>query len=493
MKILHVASENAPYAQVGGLSQAVSFMARATRNLGHDVRIFIPKYGVMDTKKYAMRMDTEGLPIPTGYSKGSKFPHQLICNVKYREQDQFYTPTYFLENREYFELRANVYGYSDEHIRFYLLSMGCLEWLLTQQQKGGWLPDIIHAHDWHAGYLVEATKKNPRYKKALQKIKVLYTVHNFRHQGNHEYQYEKKSDNGKELLLPIFAAAMQNQNPLLRGIIYADHINTVSKTYAKEVQTKEFGEGLHRYLKRYAYKLSGIANGIDTKEMNPETDPHIVSNFNAKNLGARKANKAALQKHFQLPVAEDIPVIAYVGRLAAQKGIELILKTLERVETLPKSQFIFLGGGDKNYSNDLMALCQRYPTRIAAILEKDFILPRKIFAGSDMVLVPSRFEPGGIVAMEALRYGSVPIVADTGGLSETITGFDGTRLTGNGFLHERGNQWSFFVALISALQVYAIEDVWSQLVKNAMAGDFSWDHTALEYQKLYKQLLKPSR
>lgn len=491
MKILFVASEDAPYALVGGLSQAVSFLARAVGKLGHDVRVFLPKYGIIDEKKYPTRLDTESLAVPTGSSKESKFPQELLCNVKYRDQDPFYSPTYFLENREYFELRANIYGYADEHIRFYLLSLGCLEWLLVQKDKGGWMPDIIHAHDWHTGYLVELIKKDPRYKKTLKKIKVLYTVHNFRHQGNHEFQYEAKSDNGKKPLLPIFEPSMQQQNSMLRGIINADHVNTVSKKYAQEVQTKEFGEGLHTYLKRFAYKLSGIANGIDTEEINPETDPHIISNFNSKNLAARKANKAVLQKHFQLPVAENIPVIAYVGRLAAQKGIELILKTLEHIETLPRSQFIFLGDGEKNYSNDLVELCQRYPTRIAAILQKDFILPRKIFAGSDMLLVPSRFEPGGIVAMEALRYGSVPIVADTGGLSETITGFDGTRLTGNGFLHERKNQWSFFVALISALQIYAIEDVWSHLVKNALACDFSWDHTALEYQKLYRHLIKP--
>jgi len=488
MKILYVASEDAPYALVGGLSQAVSFMARAVAKLGHDARVFIPKYGVIDEKKYPMGMETKGLAVPTGAGKGSKFPHVLLCNVKYRDQSTFYAPTYFLENREYFELRANVYGYSDEHIRFYLLSLGCLEWLLAQKAKKGWMPDIIHAHDWHTGYIVELLKKDPRYKKALQKIKVLYTIHNFRHQGNHEFLYEVKSDKGKEALLPIFQRKMQNQNPMLRGIIYADRVNTVSRTYAKEVQTKEFGEGLHRQLKSHAYKLSGIANGIDTQEMNPQTDPHIVSNFNSKNLAPRKANKAALQKHFQLPVAANIPVIAYVGRLAAQKGIELILKTLEDIETLPASQFIFLGGGEKSYSNDLVELCRRYPARIAAILQKDFILPRKIFAGSDMLLVPSRFEPGGIVAMEALRYGCVPIVANTGGLSETISAFNGSRLTGNGFLHERGNRLSFQVALISALQVYAIPEVWARLVKNALLSDFSWDRTALEYQKLYKQL-----
>lgn len=488
MKILMVASENSPYAQVGGLSQAVSFLARAMSKLGNDVRVFIPKYAVIDTKRYTLQLDAHALAIPTG-AKNSKLPKELICNVLFREQDSYCPPTYFLENREYFELRANVYGYGDEHVRFYLLSLGCLEWLLQQQETKGWVPDIIHAHDWHTGYLVEQIKKNPRYKKQLGHIKVLYTIHNFKHQGNHQYKFDPKPDTGKTDLLPILDKHMQRQNPLLRGIIYADAVNTVSRKHALEVQTKEFGEGLDSCLKKYAYKLSGIANGIDTKEMDPETDAHIASNYNAKKIARRRPNKATLQKLFKLPVADDIPVISYVGRLSSQKGVELILKTLESIEELPKSQFIFLGSGEERYYNELNKLKAKYPTRVAALFRSDFLLPRKIFAGSDILLVPSQFEPGGIVAMEGLRYGCIPVAADTGGLSETVTAFDAARGTGNGFLHERGNSTSFFVALVSALQLYAIPEVWNTLVVNALASDFSWDSTALQYQKLYKNLL----
>src|SRR3990167_5741464 len=171
MKILFVASEHSPYAQVGGLSQAVSFLSRAVSKLGDDVRLFIPKYGVIDSKKYAMRIETEKLSVPTFAAKNQKLPAELICNVLVRDTDPLYPPTYFLENREYYELRANVYGYADEHIRFYLLSLGCLEWLLLQKEKGGWVPDVLHAHDWHTGYLVELLRKHPRYKKALGNVK----------------------------------------------------------------------------------------------------------------------------------------------------------------------------------------------------------------------------------------------------------------------------------------------------------------------------------
>lgn len=490
MKILIVASENAPYAQTGGLSQAISFLARALAKLGNDVRIFMPKYGVIDEKKYAMDMDMEGLRVPTGHPKGSKFLKELICNVKFRSRDEFYAPTYFLENREYYELRANVYGYSDEHIRFSLLSHGCLEWILSNKKTGGWVPDIIHANDWHTGYLPEALKKNARYKKALAGIKVLYTIHNLKYQGNYNFRHADKNDDGTKPQLPMFDAKMRMQNPMLRGMLNADWINTVSHKHAQEVQSKEYGEGLDQTLRKYAYKLSGIANGIDTLSMNPETDKHITENFNSKHLERRKQNKAALQHYFKLPVEEDVPVVAYIGRLSAQKGIDLILQVLANIESLPSAQFIFLGAGDESYYMEIKKLAHAYPTRVAAHLQNDFLLPRKIFAGSDLLLVPSLFEPGGIVAMEALRYGCVPLVADTGGLSETIQKFDPRTLVGNGFLHERKNMWSLFVALVSALQIYAIPDIWKKLVTNALASDFSWDHTALEYQKLYKQLVK---
>lgn len=491
MKILFIAAENAPYTQVGGLSQAVSFLARAVRKLGHDARVFTPKYGIVNTRKYRMATETQALLIPTGQKKGNKLPSELVCNVKQRISDPIFPPTYFLENKEYYEQRANVYGYGDDHVRFYLLSLGCLEWLLSQKQKGGWVPDVLHAHDWHAGYIVELIKKHPRYKKALKNIRVLYTIHNFRHQGNNDFLYATDPDNGKKPLLSMLDPHMKMQNPMLRAMLHADHVNTVSKNYALEVRTKELGEGLEKYTKRIAYKMSGITNGIDTTEMDPATDAHIVSNFNLKKFDARRPNKAVLQRHFKLPVSDSVPVVAFVGRLAGQKGVDLIFKVLEHIEALPPVQFIFLGGGDDSLISEVTRLCEQHPAQVAAIPHLDFILPRKVFAGSDILLIPSRFEPGGIVAMEGLRYGAVPIVSDTGGLSETISEFNPGLGTGNGFLHERNDMWGLFVQLISALQIYAIPDVWSTLVKNAMACDFSWDHTAIEYEKLYKLTRKP--
>ena len=490
MNILFVAAENAPYAQVGGLSQAVSFLARAVKKQGHDVRVFMPKYGVIKTQKFPMEVDMLALSVPTTGRPKGKFPTRLVCNVLRRMDDKIFVPNYFLENLEYYELRANVYGYADEHIRFYLLSMGCLEWLLEQHRLGAWLPDIIHAHDWHTGYLVNALKTKHRYKAVLGHIKVLYTVHNFKHQGNFDFKYAPKPATGKGPLLPMFHPGMQMQNPMLRGLLSADRVNTVSLTHAMEIQTSEFGEGLQEHLKKLGRRFSGIPNGVDVKTMNPATDSHIVSRYTEKSLEKRKPNKLALQKYFKLPVDQSIPVVSYIGRLATQKGIETIFAALEHLDSFPKVQFIFLGGGDDVFRSELARLVKAHPKQIAAVLHGDFILPRKIFAGSDILLMPSTFEPGGIVAMEALRYGCVPLVADTGGLSETVQPFNPVTLTGNGFLHVRKDTWSFVVMLAAALQLYAIPAIWKHIVKNGMAGDFSWDHTALKYNQLYTELLK---
>lgn len=487
MKILFVASENAPYAQVGGLSQVISFLARSLKKSGADTRIFMPKYGVIKPRKYKMSVILEGLEVPTGHTHGPN-PQKLICNVKKIAKPGIYAPTYLLENKEYFELRANAYGYSDDQIRFYLLSLGALEWLLSNQKSKQWLPDVIHAHDWHTGYLVESIKKNPRYK-PLRHIKVLYTIHNFLHQGNHDFRFSANPDTGKTPLLPCFDTNMRLQNPLLRGVIYADHVNTVSKKHASEVQTKEFGEGLQKYLKKYSFKLSGIANGIDTTEMDPLKDKHVKFHYSASKLGARLKNKSVLQKAFGLPLIPDIPLVAYIGRYSAQKGIELILRALEHIGELPEAQYIFLGGGDASYCTELSNLASEHPKRISAKLQLDFKLSRKLFAGSDIVLIPSRFEPGGIVAMEALRYGAVPLASNTGGLTESVIPYSPENKTGNGFLHKRKDLWSFYTQLVSALQLYHIKPEWNRLIQNGMRADHSWDNTAKKYVKLYKELL----
>lgn len=486
-----VASEVAPYSTVGGLSQVVYFLANSLIKLGHDVRVFSAKYGKIQPKKPFKRV-LRHLKVPTGY-QGKAYPRELTCNVVTNRIGPL--KVYFLENREYFELRSNVYEYSDDNIRFFLLSRGCLEWLKSQRSKKLWLPQIIHIHDWHTGYLAEDLRTNQCYRRKFYRLPILFTVHNFHMQGKINFQLlpKKQQDTGQGNLKHFFDDKLIQQNSLLRGIIYADWVNTVSETHAREILTQGYDEGLEKTLNRYRGKLSGILNGIDTKEFNPLTDPLIKQNYSRKSLYLRKKNKADLQLKFGLPVNERIPILAYSGRLSKQKGIDLLLECLPKLAAEFNFQCIILGKENLTYGQELQKLKDKYPDRISLHLYPDFKLPRKIFAGADMMLLPSLFEPCGIVAIEALRYGAVPIVRRTGGLSDIVTDFVPETMTGNGFVFKKPSSWALFAAVVRGIQLYHVPYVWRKLIENAMAGNFSWDKAAVEYENLYKRVLKLRR
>jgi len=491
MRILMVASEVAPYSTVGGLSQVVYFLANSLIKLGHDVRIFSAKYGVIQPKKPFKRVLWH-IKIPTGY-QGKSYPQELICNVVTNQIGPL--KVYFLENREYFELRSNVYEYTDDNIRFFLLSRGCLEWLKSQHSKKLWLPQIIHIHDWHTGYLSEDLRTNQRYLREFYRLPTLFTVHNFHLQGRMNFQLlpKKQQDTGQGNLKHFFHDKLIQQNSLLRGIIYADWVNTVSETYAREILTQAYGEGLEKTLNRYRGKISGILNGIDTREFNPLTDPLIKQNYSRSSLYLRKENKAELQLKFSLPVNEHIPILAYSGRLSKQKGIDLLLECLPKLASEFSFQCIILGQENQTYGQELQKLRDKYPDKISLHLYSDFKLPRKIFAGADIILLPSLFEPCGIVAIEALRYGAIPIVRKTGGLSDIVTDFSPETMIGNGLVFKKPNAWALFAAVVRGVQLYHVPHVWRKLIENAMGGNFSWDKAATEYGNLYQRILRLRR
>ena len=503
MRILFVTAEVGPFVSVGGLSQVSYFLPNSLLKLGDDVRIFTPKFGAMDPPKseneaedktlskhrWKLMMELEGLRVPLKTSNGKD---DLICNVK-SHHTEGRVKTYFLENREYYELRANVFGYRDDHIRFLLMSKGCLEWLMLEKEKeNGWWPDIIHCNDWHSAYLIELAKRSPRYKNIFSDVKIVLTVHNFVYQGNFDFKYcnIEDRDDGKHALLPLLDPRMHTQNPLLRGILHADAISTVSSTHAKEVLTKEYGEGLHQVLQKRKSRLVGILNGLDTNTFNPKKDTSIKARFNLSNYeSARATNKAALQKLFKLPVKPESFLMGYVGRLAQQKGINLITSMLPHLLTeYPNIQLVVLGGGDETDRTKLMQLQSSFPSQIGLHLMPDFLMPRKVFAGADTLLLPSMFEPGGIVALEALRYGAVPIVRRTGGLNDIIVDFEPTNQSGNGFSFSSKTDWALYGAIVSALTTFQNKKVWSRLVENCLQADFSWEHVATEYQKWYRHV-----
>lgn len=542
MKILFVSAEVAPYVSVGGLSQVMYFLPRSLMKQGHDVRVFTAKYGAMakgdgDEKPWDYVMDTEGVRVPIRHDNGKHNPDIDLLMLEERrnksalefggvgpdvdpetENDSNFDgeitsdvlfiqpkkkndpPTYVVENQEYFGLRANVFGYADDHTRFAVLSKTCLEWLLIQYErrqageKNVWWPDIINCHDWHTSYVIDLARRDERYRKVLAAVPIVLTVHNFRYQGNDEYRYSPDSakDNGLKPLAALTSKMLQHQNALKRGLLFADAINTVSPTHAIEVLTPEYAEGLEDVLERTRGKLRGILNGIDTNEFNPATDPHVHKRFSKRFFAAARAeNKKDLQRFFKLPVDASKPVLASVGRLSPQKGWDLMLETLPPLLTeYPEVQLMVVGTGDDAYSDALLQLREKFPEQVGLHLQQDFELPRRIFSGSDIVLMPSMFEPGGIVALEAMRYGAVPLVRRTGGLNDSIEDFNPITGGGTGFSFTTKNSWALYGAIVEALAVYRHPKVWQHLVRNCLTADFSWDHAARDYKEWYTRVIR---
>jgi len=480
VKVLFISAEVAPYVSVGGLSQVMYFLPRALKQLGNDLRVFTARYGSMSEWKLKPEIsDLKILP-------------SLTCSVSSFAGRKDEPETFFLENNEYFGMRENVFGYKDDHVRFYLLSIGCLEWLLTSD----WRPDIIHCNDWHTGYFIELARTNKKYKKFLAKIPIVLTVHNFHYQGNYDFRYLKEDrDTGKEPLEPILSEKLQRQNALLRGLLYADGINTVSPTHAVEVLTKEYEEGLGDVLYAARGKLIGILNGLDSKEFNPSTDLIIKRQFSVKSfVKAREKNKKDLQREFSLPVNSQFPLLAISGRLSQQKGLDLLLPVLDHLLSVRADvQVIALGSGENFYYDRLIEIKRNFTQQVGLHLRADFRLPRKIFAGADIILVPSIFEPGGIVALEALRYGAVPVVRRTGGLNDIITDFNPNTQKGNGFSFTNKDEWALFAAITEALTTYKNKTLWRELIRNCMLCDFSWENSAKEYEQWYERVIEERR
>jgi starch synthase len=513
MNILFLAAEVAPFVTIGGLSQVMYFLPRALRAAGHDVRIFTPQYGT--TNKYTngetfqkKKESSHKLAVPIFHgwhsqkSKKTRSETSITCTVSPFSRGKREAYIYFFENKEYYELRENVFGYADDHIRFALFSKASLEWLLylyeEKKTKKTWFPDIIHCHDWHTAYFIELARKDPRYQNALKQIPIVLTVHNFKYQGNGDFKYVTNKEKDDGVIKPLAALnspKLKNQNALKRGLKYADAINTVSPAHAIEVLTPEYAEGLDETLQGIRGKLNGILNGLDTKEFNPHTDPIIKKRFNKKSfVSGRAINKRDLQREFSLPTDDDAPLLAYSGRLASQKGLDIMLEALPHLlEEKKNIQLIVLGSGNDEYRHRLTELQTRYPGRVGLHLLPNFRLPRKIFAGADMLLIPSIFEPGGIVALEALRYGAIPIVRRTGGLGDIIQDFNAKTGKGNGFSFEQKNPWSLYAAIIEALTIYQHKTLWHTLVSNALSCDFSWEHVAKEYIKWYHRTAEKRR
>jgi len=489
LKVLFVASEAAPFVKAGGLGEVMFSLPRAVKKLGYDARVMVPRYAGIDQEKFHLTMEHEHLEVPTDAEEDTQ-PDYLVCNVKKYENgpdDRAPVTTYFLENQEYYETRANVYGYADDAVRWALLGRGVLEFLSVSRD---WRPDVIVAADWQAAFVINYLKTTYKDYPRLKNIATVFSIHNIYYQGmfDHHFVSETDYDDAQSPIPSFYNPRLLKLNMMRRGIYHADVINTVSPTYAREIMTKEFGEQLDGLLRERRSVLYGILNGIDYKTVNPESDPHLSINYSSRNFKrARAKNKAQLQDRFGLPVDPDKFVVGVVSRLDGQKGFDLLFDLLEPLLKQLNMQFVVVGSGDAHYMNFFNDMNKKYPEQVAVHLKFDLVLPRLVYGGADTFLMPSKFEPSGLTQMEAMRYGAVPIVRKTGGLADTVEDYDPAEDTGTGFVFEQFNSLALTVAMARAYENYGHRDIWQGIQQRAMEQDFSWENSAEEYVKLFEK------
>ena len=474
MKILFIASECAPIAKVGGLGDIIGTLPKAIKELGIDVRIALPKYSIIEEEKYnfvlvakEVKLKGETVNIFKGFLAESQVPIYLIENKRY-----------FGENDIYFE-RTAFAGSFKEIERFLFFSKAILEIF----PKIKWTPQIIHCHDWHTAILPVLLKLQPKNQKC--KVKTLLTIHNLANQGkwNAKEILDFLGLKGNEIESLKVRDKNDDFNIFQQGILTADILNTVSPTYSREILTKEYGAGLNKELKTRKNSLYGILNGIDVDFFNPETDPNIKVNYSFKNFQKKIENKLKLQEIVGFPKNKNTPLIGFVNRLTSQKGVDLIIDIIPELVKMG-IQLIILGVGLAGYEKKLGELEKKYPKNISSQIKFDPILAQRIYAGCDIFLMPSQFEPCGLGQMIALRYGTIPIVRRTGGLADTV------KNKINGFVFEKYKSEALLGVLKESLKCYQKQKNWNEIVKRAMSGDFSWQKSALEYLKLYNKLVK---
>ena len=490
LKILFATTEESPFAKVGGLGEVMFSLPRALTRLGHDARAMLPRYGTIDISAHKLSLIHEDLEVPTTPDGDGK---RLRCNVReYKSTGESGGPvhTYFLENQEYYELRSNVYGYMDDQIRFLLLSRGCLEFFNLYRD---WTPDVIVSTDWMTGYVPNLLATTYKDYVRLQNIAAVFSIHNLASHGtgpNHRFIPEMEKDDGHEPLPDFFSPRLKNIDALRRGIMYADAINTVSPTYVKEILTEEFGEGLDALLRERRERLFGILNGIDYETNDPAKDAFLAKNFSPHNIGPREDNKLALEKRFGLPEGKENFLIGIVSRLTRQKGFNLLEPIIEQFLKYTKAQFVIVGTGDAALMDFFHALETKFPKQVRAHLQFDDTVPHLIFAGADVVIIPSLFEPSGLIQMEAMRFGAVPVAKKVGGLADTVEDYDPAKDTGTGFLFDEHDPTSLLIALVRSYVNWRHQNDWRQLQKRVMEQDFSWDRSAREYVNLLDAAVK---
>ena len=475
MKILFVAAEGAPFSKTGGLGDVIGALPKSLVKAGHEVAVILPYYDMVEAKFGDQIEDVLQFEVYVGWRR-------QFCGIKKTVLNG--VTFYFIDNQYYF-FRGHVYGDFDDGERFAFFQLAALE----AMERIGFIPDVLHAHDYHTAMIPFLLKEKYRWIQAYQNIKTVLTIHNLEFQGQFS----------EGMLWDLFRVGFERYadgtvrwndclNWMKAGILYADRVSTVSPSYAYEIMTTEFGCGLDQILRMESGKVSGIVNGIDTDLYNPETDPLLDYHFNKSDLSRKAQNKAKLQEKVGLPVRPDVPMIGIVSRLTRQKGFDVVVEGLHRM-LQEDVQIVLLGTGDPGFEQAFAWFGQVFPDKLSANITFDVKLAQEIYAASNIFLMPSRFEPCGLSQMMAMRYGTLPLVHEVGGLRDTVQPFNPIEGTGTGFSFDNLTSYWLNWALQTALDVYYNHpDVWKKLQVQAMECDFSWDTACQSYLDLYHSL-----
>lgn len=479
MKVLYVTSECWPFAKTGGLGDVAYALPKELKKEGVDVRVILPKYSTMPNYLKEKLREIAVFNVKVGW-------RNQYCGLLEMELDG--VKFYFIDNEYYFKREGEIaylYGYGDDVERYTFFSNAVLEALAILD----FYPEIINMNDWHTGMIPLILKEKYNGLEKYKDIKTVYTIHNLQYQGvflnnvlgdvlDLPYKYLENGD------VEYYGGVSFMKS----GIVYSDKVTTVSPTYTNEIQTEFYGESLDGLLRANSYKLKGILNGIDYDLNNPKTDKDIFINYDIDTIDKKIENKLHLQKMLGLEVNPDIPLVGIVSRLVSQKGLDLISYIMPEIMR-ENIQMVILGTGEHQYQSMFNYYASIYPNKVSANITFDSALAQQIYASSDMFLMPSLFEPCGIGQMLAMRYGTLPIVRETGGLKDTVNPYNKFTGEGNGFSFKNYNAHEMLYCIQRAMELYKDKDKWRRLVINAMNTDSSWKKSAMEYIKTYHEML----
>lgn len=480
MNVLFVVSECVPFVKTGGLADVAGSLPKELMKLGTNLAVIMPKYGTI-SDVYKERMQGKG-----AYTVSVGWREQYV-GLEYIVEDGV---TYYFIDNEYYFNRDQLYGYDDDGERF---SYFCKA-VLTLMPELGFKPDIVHCHDWHTGMipflLKEQYQKNDSFYKEMKSV---FTIHNLKFQGLFPREILQELLNVDDSYFTMEYLEFYGAVSFMKAaIVSADYITTVSPTYCEEIQTLYFGEKLEGLLQKNRKKLIGIVNGIDYSFYNPEVDPCIPYNYCSELVEQKVLNKKELQRYFHLNENKDKPVITMISRLTEQKGLDLVQHVFH--ELLQEDiQFIIIGTGEERSEQFFREMNSMYPEKVRAYIGFNEKLAHLAYAGSDLFLMPSKFEPCGLGQLIAMRYGSIPIVRETGGLNDTVQSFNELDGTGTGFTFSHYNAHDMLYTIRRALSFYKEREIWPYIVQNAMRKDHSWEQSAFIYNQLYSKLSTPVR